>query len=167
MESNISSSILRVCKIFNEQAVEYLIVGGTAVALHGYYRHSTDLTGAVVTKPDLDFWYNPTYGNYFKLLDALEKLGQDVSECKNDQAPNPKKSFFRYGFELFTLDILPELKASLTFNRAFVKRETVTLNQIAIPFLCYDDLLMDKAVNARPKDLIDIAYLKSKRQSEE
>ena len=81
-----------------------MIVGGTAVALHGYSRPSMNVTDEVAEKPDLDFWYNPTYENYFKLLNALEELGQDVTKFKQEQVPNPKKSFFRYEFEKFTLD---------------------------------------------------------------
>jgi hypothetical protein len=49
-------------------SVEYLVVGGTAVALHGYFRQSHDPSGQLMEKHDLDFWYNPTYDNYFKLL---------------------------------------------------------------------------------------------------
>jgi len=102
-----------------------MIVGGTAVALHGYFRYSLNQAGIITDKPDLDFWYNPTYDNYFKLLNALEELGQDITEFKEEQAPNPKKSFFKYEFEEFTLDLLPELKAPLKFRLSFEKKEIV------------------------------------------
>ena len=72
MESSLVNSILSVCSTLNKFSVEYIIVGGTAVALHGYYRHSMNAAGEKTEKPDLDFWYNPTYENYFKLLNALE-----------------------------------------------------------------------------------------------
>lgn len=75
MENNLAKSILHICKTLNKHLVEYIIVGGTAVALHGYFRRSLDWAGELTEKPDLDFWYNPTYGNYFKLLNALEELG--------------------------------------------------------------------------------------------
>ena len=39
------------------------MVGGTAVALHGYFRQSHDPSGQLMGKHDLDFWYNPTYVN--------------------------------------------------------------------------------------------------------
>jgi hypothetical protein len=98
MESSLTDSILTVCRTLNKFSVEYIIVGGTAVALHGYYRHSMKVAGKIAEKPDLDFWYNPTYDNYFKLLNALEELGQDVTRFKDEQTSNPKKSFFRYEF---------------------------------------------------------------------
>ena len=135
------------------------------MALHGYFRHSTNSAGVINEKPDLDFWYNPTYGNYFKLLNALEELGQDVTRFKAEQMPNPRKSFFRYEFEQFTLDLLPELKSPLKFSASFIKREVAVLNEIDIPFISYNDLVADKEGNARPKDIIDIEELKRLRSA--
>lgn len=159
MESSLADNILSVCKTLNKFSVEYMIVGGTAVALHGYYRHSTNVDGEIAAKPDLDVWYNPTYDNYFKLLNALEGLGQEVTKFKKEQNPNPKRSFFRYEFEKFTLDFLPELKAPLKFRSSFSRREVVTLNDTEIPFINYEDLIADKKANARSKDITDLEQL--------
>ena len=167
MEKSLASSILRVCRVLNKCSVQYLLVGGTAVALHGYFRYSVNAAGGISDKPDLDVWYNPTYGNYFKLLDALEELGQNVTEFRNEQAPNPKKSYFKYEFEWFTLDLLPALKTVLTFNASYAKKELVVLEEVDIPFIGYNELLLDKAANARPKDIEDIEQLESRRKSEE
>lgn len=168
MESSLTDSILTVCRTLNKFSVEYIIVGGTAVALHGYYRHSRNVAGELAEKPDLDFWYNPTYENYFKLLNALGDLGQDVAKFKEEQTPNPQRSYFRYEFEKFTLDFLPELKASLKFRLSFSRREIVSLNGIEIPFICYEDLISDKKANARSKDITDIEQLGiNKRKSKE
>jgi hypothetical protein len=164
MENNLAESILNVCRVFNRHSVQYIIVGGTAVALHGYFRRSLNVVGIISNKPDLDFWYNPTYGNYFKLLNALEEFGQDVTEFKSEQAPNPKKSFFKFEFENFTIDLLPELKAKLSFRLLFERREVVTLNEVDIPFISYEDLILDKQKNARPKDITDIEQLESKKR---
>lgn len=143
-----------------------MIVGGTAVALHGYFRHSTISSGVVAYKPDLDFWYNPSYKNYFCLLEALQELGQDVTFFKNEQTPNPKKSFFKYEFEDFTLDILPEIKASIKFASTFANKIIVNLAGVEIFIIGYNDLITDKAINPRPKDLTDIEELKKRRKAE-
>lgn len=37
MHGNITNEITRVCQILKKNAVQYLIVGGTAVAFHGYF----------------------------------------------------------------------------------------------------------------------------------
>jgi hypothetical protein len=163
MGSDLSKSILHVCEVLNRHDVKYIIVGGAAVALHGYFRMSMNLWGEISEKPDLDFWYNPTYENYFNLLNALGDLGQNVQEFKDEQTPNPKKSFFKFETDDFTLDFLPELKAPLKFRQAFQNRETVTLNGIDIHFLGFDELIQDKEATARPKDINDIEQLRKKR----
>jgi hypothetical protein len=167
MESDLTESILRVCRILNKHAIDYLLVGGTAVALHGYFRYSVKATGVIADKPDVDVWYNPTYGNYFKLLDALNELGQNVTRFKNEQSPSPKTSFFRYEFESFTLDLLPALKSAMSFNACFVKKEHVVFEEVTIPFIGYEDLVRDKVANARAKDIADIEQLESRRKSEQ
>ena len=90
---------------------------------------------------------------------VISKLGQDVTRFKEEQTPDPKRSFFRYEFEKFTLDFLPELKAPIMFRQSFNKKEIVTLDDIEIPFISYEDLISDKTANARPKDMTDIEKL--------
>ena len=55
MRNNLAISILSICKVLNRHSVQYIIVGGTAVALHGYFRHSINLAGTTVDKPDIGF----------------------------------------------------------------------------------------------------------------
>ncbi len=101
MHYNLKTSLLRVCHLFEKNNVNYIIVGGTAVALHGYYRHSTNIAGELSDKPDIDIWYNPTYENYFNLLKVLNELGEDIKKFENEQSPNPRKSFFKLDFAEF------------------------------------------------------------------
>lgn len=153
-------SIVNVSQTLNKHGVSYLIVGGTAVAYYGYFRHSITIAGIPADRPDIDIWYNPTYSNYFKLLEALANLGQDVSKYKNEKSPNPQKSFFKYEFEYFTLDLLPSIKANLRFGLAFSRKETIELSGVPIPFIDFEDLIADKKLTARPKDLTDIEELR-------
>lgn len=164
MDNSIAESILKVCTTLNKHSVEYLIVGGTAVALHGYFRWSYNQAGRLAEKYDLDIWYNPTYNNYFKLLDALEDLGQDVSEFRDEQTPNPKSSFFKFEMEKFTLDFLPGLKGLSKFRLSFDRKEVVKFNGTDILVINFDDLIKDKQTDARPQDLIDIKHLLAVRK---
>ena len=164
MEDDLKNSLLTICRLLEKFKVQYMLVGGTAVALNGYYRHSINTAGELTDKPDIDIWYNPTYENYFNLLNAFEGLGQNVTEFKQEQAPNPKKSFFKFEFDNFTADFLPELKALLKFSACFEKKEVVTLFETDIPFIGYNDLIEDKKANSRPKDISDIEELKNFRE---
>lgn len=164
MEKNVTDEILQVCQILNKNNVQYLIVGGTAVAFHGYFRWSQNSAGTPTEKLDLDIWYNPTYDNYFKLLNALAELGQDVKEFFEEQSPNPLKSYFKFDLNKFTLDFLPKLKGANRFKQAYEKKEITTIKEIDMQFIGFDELLQDKAANSRPKDLADIKQLKSTRK---
>ena len=161
MQRNITNEITRVCQILNKNDVQYLIVGGTAVAFHGYFRWSQNSDGSPSDKFDLDIWYNPTYDNYFNLLRSLAELGQDVKEFIAEKSPNPQKSYFKFDLEKFTLDFLPKLKGSGKFNLAYEKKETTIINEIELFFIGIEELLQDKAANSRPKDLEDIKHLTS------
>jgi len=164
VENSLTHIILQVCKTLNKKAVQYLIVGGTAVAFHGYFRWSQNSSGLPTEKFDLDICYNPTYDNYFKLLHALSELDQDVQVFLEEQSPDPMKSYFKFDLEKITLDFLPKLKGNTDFSKIFLKRETVTIAGVDIPIIGIDDLLEDKAENSRPKDIADIKHLKSIRK---
>ena len=162
MRTEIADKILNVCRILNSNSVLYMVVGGTAVAYHGYFRWSVDSKGLASDKFDLDFWYNPTYGNYFNLLNALLELGQDVAKFKEETTPDPKNSFFRFELENFTIDFLPYLKGLNSFRKSFGNRDCVTLQDVEISFLSLNDLIADKSAQSRPKDLEDIKELKKR-----
>ncbi len=61
-------TLLTLCKLLEKYNVQYILVGGTAVALNGYYRHSINVSGELTDKPDIDIWYNPL----MKLLQHFE-----------------------------------------------------------------------------------------------
>ncbi len=166
MEGNISDSVLDICRLLAKHGAEYMLVGGTAVALYGYYRHSINISGELTDKPDIDLWYNPTYSNYFRILNVIKDLGQDVAAFAEDPEPNPTRSFFKLDFEDFSLDILPSIKAAIKFSDAESRKETIEAEGIPIHFLGYRDLIEDKNASARSKDLEDIMHLKKLREED-
>lgn len=153
--------------MLNKYSLEYVIVGGTAVAFHGYYRMSTLPSGIPADKHDLDFWYNPTYANYYNLLDAIEELGIDVSEYKEELAPNPMKSFFTQEFDNFKIDFLPEIIGLNRFSESFSKRIISQIDGVEICTISFEDLVKSKESTFRQKDTDDLVQLKSIRKRKE
>jgi hypothetical protein len=154
---------VKVCNLLNKHSVEYLIVGGTAVALHGYQRYSRKSSGAVADKPDLDIWYNPTYKNYYNVLNALDELGVDVSKFREEKTPNPKKSFFRKEFEEYTLDLLPEIPGLSRFLSSYNKRAVPKIGELTLPTLSYEELTLSKEKLGRSKDIEDLKELQRRK----
>ena len=50
-------------RLLNANGVEYLLIGGYAVGLHGYPRATVDL----------DVWVSPTLDNAARVIDALSR----------------------------------------------------------------------------------------------
>jgi hypothetical protein len=167
MNPSLSENLQSICQVLNEHAVEYLTVGGAAVSLLGYDRWSTKSSGQQADVVDLDFWYNPTYTNYFKLLEVLEKLGHDVSREKSEKAPDPHRSFFRMERAQFTLDFLPVMPGLPRFREIYNSRETANLGDVEIPYISYEHLIQNKKTLGRLKDLEDIRQLQLKRSTGE
>ncbi len=161
LNDDLTNNILNICKILADNSVEYIIVGGTALAFYGHYRSTRLPSGEISDKHDFDFWYNPTYENYYNLLRALESLGMNVKEYREENAPNPKKSFFRHEFEYFKIDFLPEILGLDKFNTSYINCEESEINGIEISILSSDDIIRSKEAIGREKDVDDIAELKS------
>jgi hypothetical protein len=66
-------------RLLSSHGVEYLLVGGYAVGLHGYPR----------TTGDMDVWVNPTPENGFKLVNALVDFGYAASNLSPAPFINP------------------------------------------------------------------------------
>ena len=151
-----------ICKILNNHDIEYLIIGGTAVAIHGYIRLSTAPDGSILGKHDLDIWYNPTYENYFKLLKALKELGFE-RDFMDEKRPDPNKSFFKHEFEDYKLDFLPQIIGLNKFKEAYKKKFVVNLDGVEFAIISYDDLITTKKYSNREKDKIDIEMLRKNK----
>lgn len=157
---NPNSSPLYIFDVFNKKGIEYLVIGGMAVAYYGDYRKSITKSGHVVDKPDIDLWYNPSYENYFRLLDALEELGGNVTRYRAEQTPDPRKSNFQFEFDNYTLDALPVIKTSLKFWQAYKRRKAIERNGVQIPFINLEDLIDEKQALGREKDIADIENIR-------
>ncbi|MDQ6608277.1 MAG: hypothetical protein M3Y85_00440 [Bacteroidota bacterium] len=154
--------LISLCQVLNKHKVRYLVVGGMAVNAHGYYRPTTDHDGNIIENPDFDFWFDPRYLNYTKLLDAFGDMGFDVVEFKEEDFPFPKSSFFRFKPQGYTLDFLPRIGGGLTFRDCYQRRIVSVIEETEISIIAIEDLIVCKKATGRKKDLEDIAFLEAK-----
>ncbi len=71
----------------NLSKTEYVVVGGYAVLLHGYYR----------TTQDLDIWVNKTSANHLKLSKAFEIFGMLLFDMTLENFMSEKFDVFSMG----------------------------------------------------------------------
>ena len=63
--------------------------------------------------------------------------------------------------EACTLDFLPGVTTSTKFRKAYLRREKVTRNGVEFSIISLDDLIAEKQMLGREKDLKDIEQLKA------
>lgn len=132
----------------NVSSTEYILVGGYAVIIHGYYR----------TTRDMDIWVNKTKENYVKLSKAFAIFGMPVFDMTEENFLGEKFDVFSMGRSPLQIDVITKLKG-LTFIDAFKKSEFQEVEGMNVRFLHLSDLIQSKKAAGRHKDLDDIEKL--------
>ena len=143
----------------NTHQVEYLIVGGTAVNIHGYHRISMGLPPGVDF--DIDIWYKPTIENFIKLSKAIQSIGVNRAEELDKIIFDPKKTFLRLTHGNYKMEFLPFISGIdiKQFASSYQNRSNYDLNGINITVIGYDDLIASKKALSRHVDLQDVVEL--------
>ena len=130
----------------NARGVEYLVVGGYALAAHGHPRY----TG------DIDFWVRRSTDNLARLLDALKNFGfGSLGLGANDFDPN---TVVQLGQPPRRIDLLTSIDG-VNFDECFARREQVELAGVHLNIIGLDDFKTNKQARGRLKDLADLESL--------
>jgi hypothetical protein len=131
----------------NNNQVQYLIIGGYAVAFHGHPRYTKDL----------DIWIKPTQDNAKKILRALELFGFGSLNLEEADFLEPGQ-IIQLGYPPNRIDILSRLKG-VDFDTCFATRVTVHVDEVELSFIDLDNLKRNKKATGRLQDLADIENL--------
>lgn len=138
-------------RLLNANRIKYLVIGGYAVAYHGYVRY----TG------DLDIFVELSVSNATKLVSTLRDFGFDLPELK--PALFLKRGrIVRLGYEPMRLEILNEIDG-VSFEECYRHRRRSRIGGLSINFIDLPHLLKNKRASARLKDLADIEALAAKK----
>ncbi|WEK37968.1 MAG: hypothetical protein P0Y53_10700 [Candidatus Pseudobacter hemicellulosilyticus] len=133
----------------NNQNVDYILVGGYAVILHGYRR----VTG------DMDIWVKRTKENYTKLSRAFAEFRLPLFDMTEERFLNTEQvDVFSFGRPPVSIDIITELKG-VDFGEAFAQAQVYDESGLMIRFLHLNNLIQAKKAAGRHKDLDDIEKL--------
>ena len=132
----------------NNFNVDYMVVGGYALSFHGKPRH----TG------DLDIWINISEDNAQKMIEVLKDFGMaSLGMTKNDFLQ--KGGIAQIGYPPLRIDILNEIDG-VNFEEAWANHLQVDVDGILIKYIGLDDLIKNKEISGRPRDISDIKELK-------
>jgi hypothetical protein len=141
---------------FNAGQVRYLIVGGYAVSFHAQPR---------ATK-DLDILIGADAENSKAVYAALAKFGAPIEGLSAKDFAEPD-NFFRMGTPPVMVDIMPKI-SGVEFEEAWRRRVDVRIDDdLSVPFISREDLLVAKLSAGRAQDLIDVDALRESNQSQE
>ncbi|HSZ85486.1 MAG TPA: hypothetical protein VK787_05615 [Puia sp.] len=137
----------------NKYKLEYLVIGGFAVSIHGYPR----------TTKDLDICINKTKENANKILVILKDFGFGTLNFKIEDFLKDDM-IAQLGYPPVRIDILNDLNG-IDFNFAYSNKRVVNMNGVPTNFIGYNELLVNKERAGREQDLLDIKKLKERHKS--
>lgn len=137
---------------FNDNEVEYILIGGYAVILHGHSR----VTG------DMDLWVKNTDENYKKLQKAFKQFGMPVFDMSLEKfLDNDRQDVFKFGRKPVAIDIMTKVKG-LNFDECFDLSTIFDDDGLKVRTVHLNHLLEAKKSAGRFKDLDDIDQLTKK-----
>ena len=134
-------------ELLNVHSVRYLVVGGYAVAFHGYPRYTKDL----------DVWIELSPENADNIIKALEAFGFGSLGLKTEDFLEDDQ-IVQLGYPPNRIDILTTLK-EIKFEDCYKERIEIEIQGVKINFIDLENLKQNKRATGRPQDLADAENL--------
>jgi predicted nucleotidyltransferase len=150
----LQKEIVRVCEALNSEGVKYVVVGGCAVILHGYYR----------TTHDIDLLVDSSIENVRRLKKAFQKIfkSDEISEIRDVDIDQYAVVRFAPESEEIVIDMIGKI-GKIDFKMAIQDIEEIELEGIKIP-VCGLSTLIETKKGIRPKDKEDLLFLLGKKE---
>ena len=144
----LSQDFKEFIELLNAHNVEYLIVGGYALAFHGHPRHTKDI----------DVWIAANVNNAQKMLQVLRDFGfaslplteEDFLEAEN---------IIQLGFPPNRIDILTSIDG-VQFSDCIKRALIINIDNTPIHLIDIEKLIENKMASGRLQDLADVEALK-------
>lgn len=133
--------------LLHTHRVNYLLVGGYAVAAHGYPR----FTG------DMDVWIQTNTENAENVFKVCREFGFDVPNLRVELFTDPKQ-MTRMGHPPLRIEILNSV-SGLSFEAAWENRIESDWDGVPVTLISLCDLRTNKLASGRLKDLADLENL--------
>lgn len=146
-----NKDFIEFIQCLNVNEVDYILVGGYSVILHGYPR----------TTGDLDIWVDSNVDNYRRLEKAFNKFRLPLFDMSLQNFLNTNKfDVFRFGSPPVAIDIITSLKG-IEFKQSQNNAEVREFDGVEIKYLSFIDLISAKKSAGRAKDVNDIKNLEN------
>ena len=140
---NIQPDFKELLALLEKHQVEYMIVGGYAVAFHGYPRFTKDI----------DVYFENSDKNINKIISALIEFGFSADELFPDVFKKPG-NIITLGVAPVRVDFLNEIDG-VCFTEVKTHRVRGKYGDVDVYFIGKEDLLKNKRSTPRTKDKVD------------
>ena len=143
----VNSDFSDLLRLFNDNGVRYLVIGGYAVIQYAEPRYTKDL----------DLWISADKDNAAAVYKALKEFGVPlVGLTEADFAE--EGYFYQMCIPPIRVDILMGIPG-MEFDSAWQHRVEVNFDDLVVRFVSRQDLIQSKRASGRPQDLIDADLL--------
>lgn len=144
---DLPSDLIDLLSAFDEEHVEYLLVGGQAVALHGVPRFTKDA----------DLWLRDTSENIERAKRALDAFGAPADTLRALGEARDLDVVWM-GHPPARIDLMKQIPGG-DFEAAYRARSTFDVAGVAVSCVSKVDLIAQKRASGRAQDLVDAANL--------
>ena len=141
---NLSKDLREFVELLNSRKVNYLLVGGHAVAFHGYPR----FTG------DIDFWIDTSLENAALVAEVVRDFGFASLHIDAADFSAPDR-IIQLGRAPHRIDILTSI-TGVSFPEAWQTRIPTNIGQLEISVISKELLVRNQLATGRPQDLADV-----------
>ena len=141
------SNYLDMLKCLNRAGVDYIMVGGWAVSLHGYVRATIDL----------DIWILADQENARKVYAALGEFGAPLGTVSPEDFATDG-TIFQIGVAPCRIDVINRIDG-VRYADASPRAIQKTIEGVPVRIISREDLITNKRASGRTKDLADAEIL--------
>ena len=149
----LEKDFLDFISLCNKHKVEYLVIGGYAVAIHGYPRYTKDI----------DVSIQISVKNAEAMLEVMKDFGFASLNLTGEDFTK-EGGFIQLGYEPLRIDIVNDLNG-VSFENAMKNKKVVEYEGVSINFIGYEDLIKNKQHAGRSQDIVDIEKLKERNKN--
>lgn len=147
---NLQKDIREFVELLLSRKVEFLLVGGYALAFHGAARFTEDIDFLVLVSPE----------NAGKLADLIEDFGFGELGLSKEDFLDPDQ-VIQLGRAPHRIDLLTGI-SGVGWDEAWASRIEVNFDGFLIPVIGKSALETNKQATGRPQDLADLARLRKR-----
>jgi hypothetical protein len=143
----VNSDFSDLLRLFNDNNVKYMVIGGYAVTQYAEPRFTKDL----------DLWISTDVQNASEVYQSLRAFGAPLENLSESDFAE-EGYFYQMGVPPMRIDLLMGIPG-VDFDEAWQRHVDVDFDGLRVCFISRQDLITAKLASGRPQDLLDAEAL--------